>query len=192
MTTIRSAVFALAVCALASASGCGENQPRERPQPSLTVERTPGRPIAPRASGPARAPHAERQADKAAPRGVTARFTRVQGDAYSGWVRAPMSADHWRPADTDIAAMETRIPDAFSAAMERGELPAGLDVGSYERQYSGYVKGDTRVIEVHFFCARSRHLARQDLRVAGGGACFLHSAYDTRAKHFRYWRKNPE
>lgn len=187
-------------CALACALGCGQNEGKteaQRNAPTLRVEHTPGRPIARKPTR--RAPPAP-----SAKRASATRFERVEGDGYRGWLRPVMSIEHWRPSETEIAALEAALPESFQSAMQRGELPAGLDVSAYERQYSGYHKraaesvgaaAETSVeklIEVTLYCEHSGHLAGKLLQVQGGGSCFLHTVYEVRTGRFRYWRANPE
>lgn len=187
----------LVACALACVVACARNDAERsgaQDLPTLVAPRTPGQPIVRKPALRPRAKDGQTGARTPAP----TQLARIRGDGYSGWLRPAMSAQHWRPSEVDIAAMEAHIPVEFAAAGTRGEVPEGLDLGTYERQYNGYLldpskspdEAGRKVIEVHFFCADSKHLAKQFMQIQGGGACFLHTAYETGARRFRYWRAN--
>lgn len=179
--------------ALACVAGCDVKKQmdteRKKARPTLVVERTPGQPIARRP--------APRTKESARPQpGPHTRFVQVRGESYSGWLRPVTSADHFRPSEADIAALESALPASFAVAVERGDVPAGVDIGGYVRQYVGYraheQSSGQSIVEVKLYCPASAHMARKILQVKGGGDCFITTAYEQRTGQFRYWRTNPD
>jgi hypothetical protein len=171
-------VFAALVCCERKKAIIIDRDPRL--PPALAQTRKPD-------AKPDNNPGAPRLAPLSQPPRPAAEFVHVQGPGYEGYVRPAVSAGHWQPDARDIAAMEARVPEAVAVAQAGGDVPKFVDLATYTRQYSGYTKDSSEVIEVLFVCAESKHLAARDVRVSGGGACFVKTAYTVATGRFRYW-----
>jgi hypothetical protein len=181
----RDALFALVLAHLVLACGGCE---RKQAPPEIVIVQEPGAPIAP--SPPQDGDAAPRRA-VAAPAAASKPFAQVSGPGYQGYVRPAQGAEHWEPTAEDIAALEERVPAALARAVERGEVQAvPLDLSTYARQYYGYVKDESRLIEVRFFCESARHLAAADVHISGGGSCFWKTVYDARIGRFLGFKSN--